>query len=358
MRAGWKIHFVTVGLSPISRLKNDFRFRIAQQRGFNHPIQVDNNLHVYYWMQAFCPHNLKLKWLNDLSSGLFRMYSALPVTGLHEILKSSDRIFIESCPALAFVPRIRHLAPQASLIYRMSDDLSVMGAHPVMAHFERAAIPWFDMISVPSPMMRFRFPNNSPVFVHLHGLEKAMLDVRHPDPYPNNGRRRVVAMGATLFDEVTFLAFAEACPDVDFHMFGAVPPLPARPNIFFHGELAFKDLLPFIQHADVGFAPYKLTQGCEYLAHTSNKIMQFTWMRLPILVPCSVPAEGNNIILYELDNYTNYPSNMAQALAIDKTEIDVSYIKSWDEMLSLLEKDLKLVEDGTGQFNYPGTGVR
>lgn len=341
-RAGFKVYFVTVGLSPFSFLRNDYRLEFVHVRGANKPFTISDNVSGYYWFHPFHPINLHSRFTNHLCMPLFRLYAHLPFGRLAPILRGASRIVVESSLALAFAPRLRHISPKAKIIYRVSDDVTVIGAHPVVAEFERDAVPAFDLISIPSAYMRDKFPPGAPVVIQPHGLAKDLLDAPHPDPYPRNGRRRTLAMGTMLFDVQSFVAFAEVCPEIDFHFFGAIDGIPVRKNIILHGERPFREIVPYIQHADVGLAPYRPTQGASYLAHTSNKLMQFTWCRLPILLPDFISHDAAHVISYNPDDVSGFRKAMEIGLYTDRTLIDRAWIKDWSEVIESIEQQLIL----------------
>jgi 2-beta-glucuronyltransferase len=60
---------------------------------------------------------------------------------------------------------------------------------------------------------------------------------------------------------------------------------PALPNATWHGEKPFADTLAYIQHADIGLAPFQNKPGVEYQLTNSNRILLYRHFGLPILVP-------------------------------------------------------------------------
>lgn len=338
-RAGYQVDFVTVGLSPMSWLTGDHRLQRARTRGFNQIFDISPGMRGLYWLLPFHVVNLRSSWGNAATAPLFRLFGKLSIDPLKDLLNPADHIIVESSLALAFVPGIRKAAPRARLIYRVSDDVSVVGNHPVLSEFERSALPHFDLISLPSDYMRGKFGRSAPVEVHYHGIQKDLLDTQHDDPYEANGRRRVLTMGTTLFDKSAFVGFAEACPSVDFHFFGARNDLPQRDNICNHGERPFRELIPYIQHCDAGLAPYLPTPGAEYLSQTSNKLMQFTYCRKPVLVPSFIPSHAHHIVSYDARSSDDYPRQVSRAFSIGSADIDNGGICTWDDVRKALEQD-------------------
>ncbi len=333
--AGWHVCFVTVGVSPFSNLKRDYRLGLVPRSARNRMQEVRNNFQTYFWYPTFHPFSLKNALANKLSGILFGRYGNLSLGTLEAVLRAADTIVLESAAGLALVPRLRRMAPHAFLVYRVSDDLRVVGGHPVLTQFESRALSSFDLVSVPSEFMVPLFPETVPVKVQRHGLKTALFDQINPNPYQGGGN--VISVGTTLFDRDVVEMFATVCRDLTFHLFGAISPTFAQPNIVLHGERPFVELVPYLQHADIGLAPYRYRPGCEYLSHTSNKIMQYTYCRLPVLLPDFIPCNATNVAHYRPGNRRSIYDAAMRALAIDRKTIDIRSIHTWAVLQNEME---------------------
>jgi 2-beta-glucuronyltransferase len=332
--AGWRITFVTAGVSLISALRGDFRTGMVPPARRNKFRDIEQNVSGYFWSPPFHPVNLRNEMANRLSGPFFKTYGSMPLGRLSEAVSRADTIIVESSHALALVPRLRRLAPKAFMVYRVSDDVRVVGHHPIIATFERRALPHFDFISVPSEHMIKLFPEGAPVAIQYHGLQTAWFEQPVPSPY--SAPVNVLSVGSTLFDRRAVETFAAACPDVTFHLFGRFAPFP-HPNVLLYGEMPFVELIPYLRHADVGFAPYIFRPGCEYLAHTSNKVMQYTFCRKPVLLPHFVPNNASHIVPYRPHDATDAARAMARAREIPAKSIDASWIRPWSCVQQAIE---------------------
>lgn len=338
LAAGWDAIFVTVGLSPLSRLKNDYRMALVKPHQRNRFVDVRPGLRAFAWYPPFHPLSLRMRFANRLSQALFSHYGDLDLGILKRELHCAASIIVESASGLALVPRLRALAPEAHLVYRVSDSVEVIGAHPVLREFEQQAIPYFDLISVPSELLVSRFPRDAPVVVHPHGIQKALFDVPSHNPYPPSYLKNIVAVGSTLFDGKAVGDFARSAPNVGFHLFGSLPRFSASSNVRLYGERPFVELIPYLQNADAGLAPYRWKPGCEYLAYSSNKVLQYTYCRLPVLLPYYIPNRAQHVIPYRTGNEADYRNALQKAFMIDRRTIDRSGVPTWDDVREEIEK--------------------
>lgn len=335
VNAGWNVCFVTVGFSPFSVLKRDFRRNLLPPRARNIFRPIREHLQGYAWYTPYHPMNLKSRLVNAMTTPIFRNYPTLPMGELESVIAAADTIILESSAAISLPSRLKAVNSDCFLVYRVSDDLCALPTHPLLRVFEQQAVPHLDLISVPSDFMVAKYPSDAPVAVQYHGLEKALLDTPTENPYASDGRKNIVSVGGMMFDVEAVTAFAGARPDVNYHIFGEVPALPSRPNLFAYGEQRFVDLIPYLQHADAGLAPYRPSPDLQYLAHTSNKMMQYTWCRLPILLPSSVPATAAHVVSYTPGD--DFGAIVECALSFDRSTIDRSTIKTWEEVRQRIE---------------------
>ena len=196
-----------------------------------------------------------------------------------------DLTVFESTPALLLEPRFRELAPQARIVYRVSDHIG----SPDCIHSccGRSTRPRRAAISCR--------PRASTCTASQTCLRRACTATRstsRPSTSPSRTRTPVGRTRSSLGfrpADVAFLrAAARARPDVTFHVIGQTADVPEQ-NIVSYGELPFRDTLPFVKHADVGLHTVVYRPGAEGLTD-SLKVIQFSYLGLPIVLPL-VPGE-------------------------------------------------------------------
>ena len=290
---GWDVTFVTAAISRLSRLKGDYRFAYPVREEANRLVPVRERLTSYVLMTRVHPGGLGSDFANRLVSPWFRRYAHAPLGALEARLRDADLVVFEGTAALLWVERIRGLAPRARLVYRASDDLRALGVHPLILEAEERAVPLFDLVSAPTEEVAEVLRRYGPVEVHPPAVDKLALDRPTESPYESE-TAAVFAGVSPLFDYETLATAAELVPGVVFHVIGP-PARPSPPNVSFHPELSFDELVPYLQHASFGLlffpAGYaSLGQG--------NKVAQYSYCRLPIVAPADLGAERPNVVAF------------------------------------------------------------
>jgi 2-beta-glucuronyltransferase len=334
-RQGWDVTFVTTQISPISRWRGDLRFTYPVRGEANQLVPKGTGLTSYVWYTPFHVFHMRSALLDRLTQPLARLYANLAMPGLEPVLAAADLILVESSGALLLVDRLRRLNPRARLVYRVSDDIRNLGQHAAIVAAEREAAPVFDLISAPSRYTVDRFQRLPNIRLHPHGIEIEAFERETVSPYP--GGVNVVSVGTSFFDPTLIPTAAEIYPNWIFHVIGNVDSRPALPNIRWYGEMAFDATVPFIQHADIGLAPYLYRPGAETLADSSLKLNQSTWCHLPAVAPpFALRADRPHIFPYEPGNRASIGRALAQALAYPRQTISRAGIRSWDELALLI----------------------
>lgn len=328
---GWRVTFVTVGLSWLSTLKRDPRLEDASPAARNRLVEVEPGLFSYAWMPAFHPINPGRLAVNRLAGPLFRLYPRLPASGLAAEVAAADHLVFESSAGAMLVPWARALNPGARMIYRVSDDLRVLGAHPVVIAAEQAAVPEFALISVPSPLLAGLFPGCGSVRYQPHGLNTAAFDRPGPSPYGQD-EVAVVSVGDMLFDAEAAAAACAARPDWRFHFFGGHGHPPDVPNAVRHGERAFDEIVPYVRHARLGAAFYRPAPGAAYLADTSNKLMQYAYCRLPAIAPDFVADDRPHLFGYRPGDPASVADALRRAETADCDALPFPAARPWTEV--------------------------
>jgi 2-beta-glucuronyltransferase len=300
----------------------------------NRLVPVRERLASYVLMTRTHPGNLGLGVANRLSTGWFARYADAPLGALEEQLRASDLVVFEGTAALLWVERIRGLLPDRRLVYRASDDLRALGVHPLILEAEAAAIPLFDLVSVPTQNIADALAPYGPVELDPPAIDKAALDRSTESPY-GEGSAAVFAGVSPLFDYGSLAAAAELAPHVSFHVIGPEPrPLPA--NVAFHPELSYAEIVPYLQHATFGllFFPTgyaSLGQG--------NKVAQYSYCRLPIVAPAHLGAERPNLCLFEPGDRESLGRALAEAEQMPHSPAFAEGVRSAEELAAILAGD-------------------
>lgn len=331
LRAGWHVTFVTVGFSQLSRLKSDHRFQYGLLGGANRLQEIGPGLESYVWFTPYHPLNRLPGLANRLLAPLFRGYGRLPMPGLEPAVAQADVIVFESTSGLMLTERFRAWAPRARLVYRVSDDLRLLRAHPVVLDAEALALPSFDLVSVPTDYIRRRMADHPRLALHLHGTDTAPFDAPSADPFDRSFESHAVFVGTSHLDVGLVDVAARDFPTWQFHVIGPFRDVPAHPNVVAYGELPFDATVPFISHADIGLATRSYAPGAESLTD-SLKVIQYTYARLPIVAPEFMRSDRSNVFTYRPGDAASIKAALLAARAMDRSTVDRSGIGSWSDL--------------------------
>jgi 2-beta-glucuronyltransferase len=331
-RAGWEVIFLTTAISWLSWLQRNYRMAYPILREANHVRWIQPRLGSYVWFTPWHPVNLRMPVLNRLLSPLFACYSHFPLGEAEVLVRQADLIIFESKPGLLLYGRFRQLNPQARYVYRVSDDLRLLGSsHPVVVRAEERYAPQFDLISVPSRYLLQRFQHLPHAVLHYHGIRKDLFEHDYPNPYRGIWDTNLIFVGTSHFD-YDFLE--KACARFlhwAFHIIGPIPHLPRQANIFAYGEMPFLDTVPYIKHADIGLSVRTHYPATESLTD-SLKIIQYTYCDLPIVVPAHLRSARPNTFCYTPGDAESIQKALLAARHFDRNRIVKDDIRSWDEV--------------------------
>jgi 2-beta-glucuronyltransferase len=299
----------------------------------------------YVWFTPYHPLNRLPAVANIVLSPLFRRYGRLPMPNLKPLVAEADLIVFESTSGLMLVDRFRAWSPTARFVYRVSDDLRMLKAHPVVLEAETRALPQFDLISVPSEYILRLFGGRPHVELQYHGLETADFDRATENPYGPGSEAHAVFVGTAYLDTDFLELAARDHPDWEFHVIGAFDKLAERRNLIAHGELPFAETVPYLQHADVGLSPLRYRPGLESLTD-SLKIVQYTYCRLPIVAPDFLRSSRTNVFSYRPGDAASIHEALTAARAFDRSTVDRSAIGTWDDLARKLAGPL--ADEATG----------
>lgn len=326
LRNGVEAYFIVIGKSLLGKLIK----RQEHTEDTNRWIKKER-IAKFIWRPSFHPMKIKQKWIERLTAPTFGRYPLLfPVRQLEKI-GTPDTIIIESGAGLALTPLLRKKFPQAYIIYSVSDRLERLDVPKEIYEFETASILCFDKIRVPSPLMLTDYQNHPNVIYIPHGIDRASFDEARPSPYKTG--KNAISIGDSLFDAVAIKTLAQAHPDWTFHLFGRLAKLDRNfPNVIEHGETEFGDIVPYIQHADMGLALYRYAPASDYISHSSLRMIQYTYCRLPIITPEFSAKDRPHAFAYTIGNMEELLSAFVKAENCDRTKIDNSKILSWEQI--------------------------
>lgn len=279
VEAGHDVAFVSVGFSWLSRWSNDSRLILNDRAN---RWQAVDGLRAFLWRSHWhaggIPHTVRqLDWVFDL-------WARSPCAALDQAAAGADIIMVESGLPPVLIPRLRALAPTASLVYRAADLLDTAGVHPrVQAVLDESAAE-IDLIAVVAEAMLphfARFPGRK--IVVPHGVAWDLIAVARSSPFADH-TNNVVTVGSMLFDSPAVATAAKALPDWHFHLIGT-PPGSYPDNVRQHAEMPFEQTLAYLHHADVGLAAYQRQGAPDYLSESSLKLLQFGAVGLPAVCP-------------------------------------------------------------------------
>jgi len=342
---GAETYFLTVGSSRISLLKKNGK---QLKSPYNRWAPLGERMQKYTWLPLFHPLFFKQKILNYLSWPIFALYPYLMPKRLLEPLKQADWFIIENGAGPILVPRLARLNPTARFIYNSSDRPSVVSFHPLVVQAEKKALPYFDVIRLNAAVMAKDFPSEIKTHYIPQAIDKTLFDAVTQNPYPTP--KNAINVGDMLFDAQTIETLARAYPDWTFHLFGKGAKITAPiENVIEHGEMPFEKLVPYLQHADIGLAPYSPSPDAGYLSQSSLKMVQYTYCQLPIVAPDFAASETRPHLIPYTHGSFDQTAVMAfeKAISYDRSSIDKTSVPSWadviDKMMSLAKTKIKIV---------------
>jgi 2-beta-glucuronyltransferase len=300
----------------------------------NRLVPVRERLTSFVLMTRWQPGNLHVPLANRLSSSLFRRYARVSLGPLAGLLPDADLIVFEGTAALLLVERFRQLAPRARIVYRASDDLRRLPVHPLLLAAEAEAVSQVDLVSVSTRQIAAALAPFGDVYVHPPPVDKAAFDRQTDSPY-NSGPVAMFAGVTPYFDYGTLAAAAERAPHVAFHIIG-LPPRTVAKNVVFHGEMPFADVVPYVQHATFGLLFFP--PGYPGLGE-GNKVMQYSYCRLPIVAPSHLEPERANMCVYEAGEAASLAQALEEAEHMPHSASFAEGILSAQELATILAGD-------------------
>ena len=282
---GWHVTFVTVGYSWLSLLRGDRRIAALGKRPRTGTHRISPSLTHMFGYSPVHPVRTGRRLLDRVLAALGPLYTSYWRRRLRGPLSKADLVIVESGPPVALAAMAAQLAPDAVRLYRVSDDIRLLNAPEALLRAERAH-HHFNRISTGSAVIAKRFAEHPNVTVDPMGVPHDAVRIDTKDPYNRGGGPIAVCAGSTQLDMGQIRKVAQEAPNWQIHVIGRLKGTPPDlPNVTWHGELPFDQTLAFVQHADIGLAPFQDVPGVEYQITSSNRILLYRFHGLPILVP-------------------------------------------------------------------------
>jgi len=326
---GADVRFITVGVSRLSFLKKSGKQLFGP---FNDWVSLSYQVKKFTWVPLFHPLYVGKGITARITAPLFRHYpSLLPQKIINEV-KDADFFIIENGAGPLLVPVFAKHCPNARFIYNASDRLGVLKFHPIVIDGNKKALPHFSLIRCNAAALASDFPPSAPTIYVPQAIDKALFDKTQRSPYKTP--RNAISVGDMLFDTAVMETLAQAYPDWTFHLFGKGAKLSRKfSNVREYGEMPFTQLLPYLQHADIGLAPYANAPDADYLSQSSLKMVQYTYCRLPIVAPQFAATGRAHVMAYDPDNSKTAVKAFEAAIAYDRGSIDKNAVQSWDDVI-------------------------
>lgn len=333
---GWDVGMVTVQLSRVTEITNPSRFAAYPSDSINRWRGRGANRRGFVWVPPIHPVRMPARWLDPVTQLAARRYSASLPKGILAEAAMADLIIIESTVAVALFETLRDVAPNARFVYCASDRLIPNGMSPVMQDILERTAPLYDLVRVPAQSMMADFPVGTNVHHVPHGVDRAAFATLKPNPYAP-GTCNLVVAGDGAYDPVATRYIAEAMPHATVHLFGrmSTDSLGSQPNARFHGEVPFGLLVPYLQHADVGLAPYADRPNRNYFAESSLRQLQYILCKLPIVLPTfAAPLPKPFHFLYDAHRPETAGKAAIASLSCDRSQISDEAVLDWQNVIA------------------------
>ncbi len=284
--AGWHVTHVIAGYSYISQLRGDKRLRALPRQPLRGSECLGPSLTVIFDLSPIHPFSTGFKPLDKAFRPLHETFLSFWSEKLKKPLSQARLVITESGPPVMLGPVIAHHAPHAARLYRVNDDIRLLGAPDWLAQCELAQSATYTRISTASPHLAHRFADHPNVTLDPMGIPRAEV-LHHATYFPSDSSlKTAICAGTTQIDIPALMRIAQDQPGWRIHVYGALKSAPPEaPNIMWHGEQPFRNVMQHIAKADIGLAPYLDRPGIEYQTTNSNRMLLYRHFGLPILGP-------------------------------------------------------------------------
>lgn len=292
---------VTVGYSWLSRVLGDRRME-----GVHKVPDVGLTVHSPRFSSVFGyapihPVSTRSPTLDAVLEPVHQLFQRYWRPRLAPLFASADLVVLESGAPVLLAREARRFAPDAALVYKVSDDIRALGLPRFVVEAEKRHAHLFDRISVASPVLAARFAGLGPVQLDPLGVPRDILDATGPAPAGLNssGRINAICAGTTLLDMRSLVGMARLRPDWRLHVIGRVRSRPrnAPDNLLLHGERPYAETAAWVRHADIGLAPYTDSPAIAYQATHSNRLLMYRYFGLPAIGPVRLHKTGYKALI-------------------------------------------------------------
>lgn len=327
-RNGYRCVFLSVRFSTLSLLKRDPR---AFLRHRANKLERCGEIECYLWRTPLHPFDTGSTFGNRVTDVMHDVYAAWPNTDVNKLFRRADVVMVESGLGITLIPRIRRLNRRALIVYRGSDDLDAIGAHPALQQRLQHAANGVDHFCLLARGMAppFKFARHR-TFCVPQGVRAEDFADLGADPYGPG--LHAVSFGPTLFDASFFDLAGPAFPEVTFHIIGCGTRYHGGKNVHVYDEMPFRELLPYVAHADIGIAPYLPSPSGAYLAESSLKLTQFAMLRRPAVCPHFAVGAARHRFGYTPGDADEIATAIRLAQE-DRFDADEPRPLSWDDMV-------------------------
>ena len=338
-KIGWKVVFFTTGISRLSFLGGNFRATKRVRAEANKLLEKKEDFYSYVWYTPWHPVNFRNKILNAISLPLFKNYGKLKINEKKRIVDDADMFIFESASCLFLVSPLKKINPNASYIYRVSDDLRGLSAHPSIIQTEKEIIREFDVISVTCNYVKNVFNklygNLNNLFLHYHGINYDLFSKPMQNPYQGDFEKNIIYVGNSYVDTDFINTAADLYPQWGFHVIGPISGLNDKGNIVKYGEMPFVDTIPYIKHADIGLQARTYVEGLQCV-QDSLKAIQYTFFKLPIITTSFLQTERKNAFYYNPGDTASIKKAFEGALNFKREDFIPDKIYTWEEIANTL----------------------
>ncbi len=325
-RRGWEVTFVTC-ISYVDTSRGDYRIEYLDRSKYNKLERVRDRFKSYVMFNFVRPFAIS-PLIDKITRYAFALYGKTGFGELTHEIAAADIVVLESIYEIMYFEEIKKVNPTAKIIYRVSDDMNVVNVHQVCRDYERRIAPAFDLVSCPTEMIFEKFKGLENSAIHKHGVPVHLYDEPSDSPYVR-GSVNSVFVGTSAFDFEFLEVACKKFPQINFHIIGPIEKRIEAPNVLFYGEMAYIDTIPYVKHADIGLSPRTLVGLGD-----SNKIQQYEYCGLPIVMSSISDSTNKRVIFYKIGSEASIVEAINSALAWTSAGSIRPVVRSWDDLLN------------------------
>ncbi len=343
-------------LLHILGIKREWRGRM--KLWWRGPHKVDNGIHAYVPLSLLArPRRSSLldgEWLGE-------NWLRWTVPSLRKVLKRSGferpEVLMVSDPLMT---KLADLTEAVIRVYYVADD------HTDHPKFPRWASKWEEeyarncqVVAYPTVSLKKRAEEIAPQAVICftpHGVDYEHFARPRPRPpeYTSIPRPRAVYVGLIeMWVDLELVAYcARSLPRFSFVLIGPirVPTNVVRnlPNVYLLGPRPYEEIPAYLQHADVGLVPFRLSRLTA--AVRPVKLYEYMAAGLPVVATRNPAIEAENPPIFMADTYEEFAQALERALEERNAEVLREFVKgrSWERSFMNLLNAIKQVLDKSG----------